>query len=316
MRIAFTSCHFTRVFVQQPVWTWIAQLNPDHLVLLGDKFYLDLNGPQHPEAMTDDEFAQHQFALYGELIAQGEFAALAATLPGRVHALWDDHDFLWNDACGAEVHPLHSGKVRLSTAFLEVFRAALAQGLAPGSFPAVYNDARFWDAAQPPLATPSLALAPDLWLHLSDGRTFRTRTWGVRESRRTLLGAAQRDRFTQAITAQPQALHLFASGSTVAGWQRYATDLAWLEGLAANQRMLVLSGDIHRNRLDAFYTGGFPLHEATASGAAVRDAVVVGAHRENFGILDIDPMQVTISLFRRGQPEDQRVLDRHTWLPV
>ena len=304
------------MFAQQPVWTWIAQLNPDHLVLLGDKFYLDLNGPQHPEAMTDDEFAQHQFALYGELIAQGEFAALAATLPGRVHALWDDHDFLWNDACGAEVHPLHSGKVRLSTAFLEVFRAALAQGLAPGSFPAVYNDARFWDAAQPPLATPSLALAPDLWLHLSDGRTFRTRTWGVRESRRTLLGAAQRDRFTQAITAQPQALHLFASGSTVAGWQRYATDLAWLEGLAANQRMLVLSGDIHRNRLDGFYTGGFPLHEATASGAAVRDAVVVGAHRENFGILDIDPMQVTISLFRRGQPEDQRVLDRHTWLPV
>jgi alkaline phosphatase D len=316
MRIAFTSCHFTRVFAQQPVWTWIAQHNPDHLVLLGDKFYLDLLGPQHPDAMSDDAFAQHQFALYGELIAQPEFAALAAALPGRVHALWDDHDFLWNDACGAEVHPLHSEKVHLSTAFLEAFRAALAQGLAPGSFAAVYNDARFWDAAQPPLATPSLALAPDVMLHLSDGRTFRTRTWGVRESKRTLLGAAQRDRFMQAISAQPQALHLFASGSTVAGWQRYATDLAWLESLAANQRLLVLSGDIHRNRLDAFYTGGFPLHEATASGAAVRDAVVIGAHRENFGLLDIDALQVTISLFKRGQAEDQRVLDRHTWLPV
>lgn len=316
MRIAFASCHFTRVMPQQPVWTWIAQHAPDHLVLLGDLFYLDVLGPQPPQQMTDDEFAQHLFALYGELIAQPEFAALVGTLPGRVHAIWDDHDFLWNDAMGAEAHPLHTEKVRLSTAFREVFRGALAQGLAAGSFPAPYNDARFWDPAQPELATPSLPLAPDLWLHLSDGRTHRTRTWGLRESKRTILGEAQRVRFTQAVTAAPQALHLFASGSTAAGYQRYQRDLDWLEGLAANQRMLVLSGDIHRNRLDAFYTGGFPLHEATSSGAAVRDAVLVGAQRHNHGLLEIDAQAVTIRLFKRDQEEQRRVLDRFTWLPV
>ncbi|MFO1217966.1 MAG: hypothetical protein U1E89_06215 [Burkholderiaceae bacterium] len=316
MRIAFTSCHFTRVFAQQPVWGWIAQQQPDHLLLLGDKFYLDVAGPAHPEAMTDLEFAQHQLDLYAELVAQPEFAALVAALPGRVHTIWDDHDFLWNDACGANVHPLHSEKLRLSTALLEAFRAALAQGLAGAAFPPAIDDAALWNAAQGPLAAPSIALAPDVWLHLSDGRTNRTRTWGVRESRRTILGAAQRDAFTQAVTAQPQALHLFASGSTVAGWQPYATDLAWLEGLAANQRLLVLSGDIHRNRLDAFYTGGFPMHEATSSGAAVRDAVVVGAQRRNFGLLDIDALQLTIRLYRSNQLEMQRTLDRHTWLPV
>src|SRR5690606_20184796 len=131
-------------------------------------------------------------------------------------------------------------------------------------------------------------IEPDLWLHLSDGRTHRTRTWLLQESRRTLLGAAQRNAFSAVINAESQAVHLWASGSTVAGYQRYTHDLAWLKELASRQRMLVLSGDIHRNELDAFYTGGFPLHEATSSGAGVRDAVVVGTSLQNYGVLDID----------------------------
>lgn len=317
MRIAFASCMFTRACPSQPVWGQIAQQAPDHLVLLGDATYLDVAGPPQPQTMGDDEFAQHLFALYGELLAQPEFAALIGALPaGSVHAIWDDHDFLWNDARGAEERTLHGEKIRLSTAFHEQFRATLAAGLAPGSFPAAYDDARFWDPLQPPLATPSLQLDADLWLHLSDGRTHRTRTWLLAESRRTMFGKAQRDAFAQAIGAQPQAVHLWASGSTLAGYQHYARDQAWLLGLAANQRMLVLSGDIHRNRLDAFYTGGWPLHEATSSGAAVRDAVVVGALRQNYGLLDVDAQQVAIRLFRSGALEQQRTLSRQSWLPI
>lgn len=317
MRIAFTSCMFSRVFGQQPVWGHIAQQAPDHLVLLGDCLYLDIRAPMAPQLMSDNEFSQHLFALYGELIAQPDFTALVqAMTPGTVHAIWDDHDFLWDGANGAEVHPAHSEKVRQSTAFFEAFRAALAQGLAPGSFPANLQDGRFWNLAQPELSTPSLALAPDVMLHLSDGRTHRTDTWRRRESRRTMLGQAQRDRFAQAITAAPNALHLWASASTYAGYLHYPRDLAWLEGLAANQRMLMLSGDIHRNRFDGFYTGGFPLHEATSSGAAVRDAVEVGAERQNHGLLDIDTSTVTVRVFKRGVEEDRRDYDRTTWLPA
>lgn len=316
MRIAFVSCAFTRVFANQPVWTHIAQQAPDHLVLLGDSTYFDLTGVR-PQDMSDDAFAQHVFQLYGEVMAQPEFAALVSGLPpGSVHSIWDDHDFLWNDAMGAEERVVHGEKIRLSTAFHEAFRAALAAALAPGSFPNAYNDPVFWDPNQPPLRTPSLPLDADLWLHLSDGRTHRTRTWLLSESKRTLFGKAQRDAFTQAITAQPQALHLWASGSTVAGYQRYTRDLQWLEALAAGQRMLMLSGDIHRNQLDAFYTGGWPLHEATSSGAAVRDAVLVGAERQNHGVLDIDAQHVAISLYKRGRLDERRVLSRQTWLPV
>lgn len=318
MRIAFASCLFNRVFAQQPVWARIAQQAPDHLVLLGDSYYLDVKGPKPPQDMLDFEFAQHLFQLQNEALAQPDFAALVAALPpGHVHAIWDDHDFLWNDVQGVEaLAQQHGEKIRISTAFFEAFRAALAQGLAAGSYPAIVNDARFWDTAQPELTTPSIALAPDLWLHLSDGRTHRTRTWRLRESQRTIFGAAQRDRFAQAVVAQPQALHLWASGSTIGGYQHYPLDLDWLEGLAANQRLLVLSGDIHRNRLDGFFTGGYPLHEATSSGAAVRDAVAIGAERQNYGLLDIDANTVTIRLFKREHLEEQRVLDRQTWLPV
>jgi alkaline phosphatase D len=317
MRIAFVSCCFDRVFSSQPVWMNIAAQAPDALVLLGDSTYFDIEAPCHPADMNDFAFAQHAHSRYVDLMAQPDFAALVNALPpGSVHAIWDDHDFLWDGVCGADVHPVHTEKVRLSTAFFEAFRCALAQRFVPGSFPASYNDAAFWNLGQPPLTTPSIALAPGLHLHLSDGRTHRTRTFLLQESKRTLLGPAQKNRFAMAMQAAPNDIHLFASGSTVAGYERYPGDVSWMKGLAANHRMLVLSGDIHRNQLDAFYAGMFPLHEATSSGAAVRDAVVIGAERRNYGILDVDADSLTIRLYKKNKLELQRTLDIATWLPV
>ena len=167
MRIAFTSCICTPYFQDQPVWEWIAERRPDHLVLLGDSIYLDVaKGGGHPQQMSDHQFARHLFALYKELLAQPQFAALVRLLgTGRVWTVWDDHDFLWNDANGAEASatPVHRDKVRLSTAFHEAFRNSLAAGLAPGSFPDAYNRAEFWNPAQPPLSTPSVELASTSW---------------------------------------------------------------------------------------------------------------------------------------------------------
>jgi alkaline phosphatase D len=317
MRIAFASCLFTRVFSQQPVWDDIRALKPDALVLLGDSTYFDLKTDLHPELMDDPTFAHHLHGLYAELLAQPQFARLVQGLPkGRVFTVWDDHDFLWNDALGAEAHPLHTSKVRLSTAFHEAFRAALAKGLGVGSFPATSGNAKFWNPAQPALSTPSVALSPTLQLHLSDGRTFRTRTWLLAEKKRAVLGAAQRARFAAAMATKPDAVHLFASGSTFAGYQRYPTDCAWLLTQAARHRVLMLSGDIHRNALDAFHTAGFPLHESTSSGAAVKDAVVIGRALSNFGLLDVDQHSVTTRLFSYGKETQRRTLNKATWLPA
>jgi alkaline phosphatase D len=320
MRIAFVSCMLTTMYPDQPVWDWIASQQPDRLLLLGDSTYFDIDTATHPKDMPDWEFAQHAFQRYAELIAQPRFAALVGSMPaGTVDAIWDDHDFLWNDATGGDrnMRIMQGGKMRISTAFLEAFRAALNQQLAAGSFPADATDAAFWNSNQPTLATPSLQLEPDLFLHLSDGRTHRTSTFLVADSKRTIFGDTQKNTFTQVIVAAPQAVHLWASGSTMAGYQKYSKDVAWLMGLAAQQRMLMLSGDIHRNALDAFTNGPnmFPLHEATSSGAALKDAVVAGAVRQNFGIVDIGPQQVDINLYNRNKLESSRTIFRQTWLP-
>lgn len=324
MRIAFASCMHSKVFPAQPVWDWIAATQPDHLVLLGDSIYLDVDaGGPPPQQIGDNDFAKRLFALYNAQMAQSSFRALVQGMrKNTVWSIWDDHDFLWDNALGAEAtaDPVQEGKVRLSTAFQEAFRRALANQLSPGSFPASYNDAVFWDANQPPLTTPSVSLPDDVWLHLSDGRTHRTRTFLYPANKRTLLGVQQKNDLAAAFKATaPGSVNLFASGSTVASYKTdYANDWNWLAALAATRRTLVLSGDIHRNESDAFFTRGFPLHEATSSGAAVKDAVVAGKTRRNFGLVDIDPLHVQFRLFAGNTEETRysRKLARATWLPV
>lgn len=317
MRVAFTSCMSSRVVPDQPVWDWIRHRAPDVLVLLGDSIYADLRTPQHPKDMDEMGFATHMHRLYNELFDQAQFARLVRTMPAHsVHAIWDDHDFLWDDALGAEMDPVYSGNVRVSTALFEAFRATLAARLDRTQFPASAGDPRLWNPAQKQLSTPSVRLQNDLWLHLSDGRTHRTRRIFIAPDRITVFGAAQRAQLETAILQAPNALHLFASGSTVGGIQRYQTDLRWLLGTAAQQRMLVLSGDVHFNNLDAFYTGGWPLHEATSSGAGIRAGVDIGQPLNHFGLLEVAASRVTIELFKDNQVELRRVLDRSSWLPV
>lgn len=321
LRIAFASCMCTSVSKEQPVWNDIAAWQPDHLLLLGDSVYLDIGAATPPQQMDANTFAAWLLDRYRAQLAVKSFAALVRGLPadGRVHSIWDDHDFLWDNACGAQVaqRPEHAGKVALSTAFQVAWRRTLSARLAPGSFPQQVNDPAFWPQPPRPLEVPSLALADDVRLHLSDGRTWRTDNSIFGPAHRELLGAAQRQRLTQAfLQAPPDALHLFASGSTFAGYKRYEDDTHWLLDVAAEHRTLVLSGDIHRNEFDAFHTGGFPLHEATSSGAAVKLAVVVGPLRRNFGLLDIFDDRVHVRLFDKNGLEDERVLSRATWLPV
>jgi len=321
MKIALASCVCTHVFKDQPVWEHIAAAQPDFLVLLGDSLYLDINPAVHPEQLDDDGFGKLLHKRYTELLKQKQFVALVRQLgPGRVFSIWDDHDFLWNDAAGAAYRnvPLQRNKIRLSTAFHEAFRQALALGLPSKCFPTVYSDPVFWNPHQPALRTDSIALSDQIVLHLCDVRSFRTNTFLVPESKRTILGAEQRRQIEAALlSSAPDAIHLLASGSTLAAWKRYAKDLGWLHGLAKEHRMIVLSGDIHRNDVDAFYTGGFPLHEVTSSGAAVRDAVTIGAQQQNFGFVEISGTDTIARLFHFNAREKflDRDFDNATWLP-
>ncbi|MGS1108318.1 hypothetical protein ACVCNH_18835 [Achromobacter anxifer] len=324
MRIAFASCIATNVFNDQPVWDWIGEQAPDHLVLLGDSLYLDIYAEEavHPKEMEVDAFARHAFSRYGELLHQAQFSRLVKSLPaGCVWTTWDDHDCLWNDVLGAVAResPAQAPKLRFSTALHEAFRRTLKKGMTAGSFPNAYNAPVLWKENQPPLESPSIKLSHDVMLHLADVRSWRTGTWLISDEKRTILGAQQRAGFQAEMGLAPDAIHLFASGSTCADYKvGYAADWKWLLGQAAVCKMLVLSGDIHRNESDAFFTAGWPLHEATSSGAAVKYAVTTGETYRNYGLVDIDEEHVAFSFFAENKLESlhSRKLSRRTWLPV
>jgi alkaline phosphatase D len=315
----------TRVFEKQPVWDQIAALNPDYLVLLGDSIYIDINvevAPSDPSEMDEVTFGQHVFSLYTELIHQPQFSNLVKKMPaGRVFSIWDDHDFLWNDMYGAsaEGKPIQREKVRITTAFQKAFRSALAQSFAENSFPNSYDDSVFWDQGEPPLATPSIELGEDVWLHLCDARSFRTSKNFVAKDKRTILGSVQRQKVEAAVTAAvkaaPNSVHLIASGSTLASWNKYPQDMQWLLQLASANRLMVLSGDIHKNHRDLFQTAGLPLHELTSSGAAIRSLVVIGDEQQNFGYIDIDASKIDARFFHFGQRQTalDRTYDRGSW---
>ena len=316
MKIAFTSCMSFTVFAQQPVWDQIAAQRPDRLLLLGDSVYIDAPpypiNITHPKQLAPVDFLQHVLARWRTQLDQPQFRALVRAVP--TDAIWDDHDFLWDESYGegAIDKRIYKENIRVSRALFNAFRRTLDERLAPGSFPSEYNDAVINQPDEPPPGYRHRVLAPDLHLHLTDGRSWRIG--------RNLLGADQRAQIEAKLAAAPDAVHLVASGSVVqadddARWAQF-DDHAWLLGLARKHKILVLSGDIHANRFKSTNLGdGRWLHDATASGAAVCKLVGVGSKCQNYGLLTTDPATLRLDFFSHGTPDSvgSWAIDRQTW---
>jgi alkaline phosphatase D len=162
----------------------------------------------------------------------------------------------------------------------------------------------------------SLPLQDDVWLHLTDGRSLRTSTWLVPQDRRVLLGRPQLDAVATAMAGTaPGTVHLLASASAGTDWHHYLRDWSALGELAARHRLLMLSGDLRRNAFASHIDRpmGWPLHEATSSGAAVRDALLYGAELANFALAEIDAAEVRLRFFDREGEAATRLIARDRW---
>lgn len=316
MKLAFTSCMSSTVFVQQPVWDQIAAQQPDRLLLLGDSIYIDAgpyaNQAQHPKEMPPVEFLMHLLARWKLQFDQPQFRALVKAVP--TDAIWDDHDFLWDECCaeGAIGKKVYAENIRISRALFNAFCRTLAARLAPGSFPEAYNDWAINQPNEPPPGYQCRSLADDLKLHLTDGRSWRIG--------KDLLGAAQRAQIEAKLAESPNAVHLLASGSVVNNdsgerWNTF-NDFAWLLTQARKYKIVVLSGDIHANRFKSIDLGGGRwLHDATASGAAICKLVSIGSKCQNYGLLSTDPAHLRLDFFSHGTPDSvgSWAIDRTTW---
>lgn len=304
MKIAFTSCASVDLVPDQPIWDDIRASAPDHVVLLGDNLYNDVPdfSISRLQEMSDWEFAEHLFVRYQRQLSQPRFRKLVAAPGITLHAIWDDHDFAWNDADGARMlaDPKQADKVKISTSYMRAFRRALtAKDL--GAFPSSPGAAELWaDYAAPafqPLGAQSIKLEADgrAWLHLTDGRTLRKKP--------EILGAQQRAQLDAAFAAHPGALHIIASGVTFSqgdGWHKYPTDRHWLASAAGDHGWLMLSGDIHSNGLlEHKLSAKGRLVEATASGAAIHaylNGLIKGPEVRNHGMLEIAPDDIRVRL--------------------
>lgn len=315
MRIAHTSCFSPTVFPLQPVWRQILAARPDLLVLTGDSVYIDENPiPEHPKRLSDFEFLGVVAAKYRRQLAQPDFVAVIAQVP--TVAIWDDHDFLWNEhyAEKAIKRKVYAGLIRASRALFNAFCEHLE---GRQTFPSGDSDARLWRPDEPPPGYRHLAFNPDgqppVHLHLTDGRSWRLE--------RTLLGVEQRAQIEAAMDAAPaDSVHLLASGSVIEAhkgesWVGFE-DLAWLRTLAGRHRIACLSGDVHAIDFHALpLDGGRWLYDFTASGAAIRRAISAGSECQNFGLIDIDAQRLTASWLQFGQPAalGPVAIDRASW---
>ena len=315
MKIAFTSCMSFTVFAQQPVWDQIAARKPDRLLLLGDSIYIDaapFPNNEHPKKASAYDFLLHLLERWRLQLDQPQFRALVKAVP--TDAIWDDHDFLWNEHFEekAIAKKIYTDHVRITRALFNAFCRTLDARLAEGSFPTAYNDAAINQPNEPAPGYKYRSLEPELKLHLTDGRSWRLG--------KDMLGADQRAQIAARMAEAPNAAHLLASGSVVraesdARWQDFA-DYAWLQDLARRFKILVLSGDIHGNRMASLDLGhGRWLHDATASGAAIQMLIALGAKCENYGLLSTDAKTLRLDFFSHGTPDSvgSWAIDRETW---
>lgn len=351
MRIVFTSCCDQIHDDQQRAWEVVADQRPDHLVLLGDNIYMDYKSRKHryrngePKNAPPHEFAAEMHKRYARQWAVPSFAR-AVRAAGRVHAIWDDHDFGWNNATGAgaaKETAMPADRRRLSRALFDEFRRALDER--PNEY---WGNPRPDGVVKPEEDLGTIAktvdLEPGVRLHLLDGRSFRG------DDGKGLLGEAQKIDLAAALLPMPgqqrppdaaalePGINLIASGTTLEDWQAQG-DFDWLRAHANAHRMLVLSGDIHEPRFsldgvvfdpssssDVLKTGESlegRLLEATASALAQPGgklsgfiSAAVGKKSEVFGLLDVGAERLKISLWHKGQVVQQQSIDRLRWAAV
>ena len=317
MRLVFLSCMTPRLVKPQPVWDHVAALAPDVLLLLGDNVYLDVPDTwiDDLKAMSTDAFAAHLLGRYREQLAEPGFAALVRNPAIRKFAIWDDHDFLWNNANGGDLvaEPDARAKMQVTTNVMRIFREVLATH-DPARWPADTTDARLWQGVnQPGFAwlghRAEVLEAGRTVLHLTDGRSFR--------KKKVLLGDEQRAAMAAAVANDPKALHIVASGlpfhpASGDGWHKAPADHDWLLDQAGARGWLMLSGDKHKNDVAEFATpAGGKLVDATSSGAAIRVIkgipVITGKEICLYGVADITANQVALSF---GDGADRSELTR------
>ena len=298
LRIAFTSCSHIEFRPEQPAWNIIAAADPHLLLLLGDTVYMSYE-PSDPWDFDRLD------ALYAKQLAHPAFKNLIQRQPTL--AIWDDHDFGIDDACGADHAGYRDESLRL---FLKHMMPVQARR--PEDRQRVFGR---YDGL------------PGLRVLMLDERYWREKV-RAGETGRTMLGPDQEKWLHDELADDAgDEITIICSGSTVdhgglsesmRDYEPFFTDFK--KACSRRGRTLLLSGDIHYNRFDTHpvdsakgLSSGLAFHEATASGSAHR---TYKTHRllNNWGLLTVTAKEVRVDFFAGDFAGERHwIIDRATW---
>lgn len=303
-RIAFTSCIRYEAFPNQLRWRDVKNANPDHLLLLGDQIYMDYGlwpfsqeWNEKPKTYSAADFESIMDSKYRAQCNEPNFLELKKSIKsrnGRICAIWDDHDFAWNNARGAEV--LEPKR----TISLKLFKKWFP--------PAQDRPDEIYQAFDTGLAR---VIMLDVRSH---SRKPIKRLFGkTKPSKESyLLGKLQFEFLENELeTASEKPFTLICSGLTLRygeeNWIEYPNDFFRLIDAIRNskKRIIFLAGDIHKNALVP-PSEKIPFYEVISSGFAVNylGLGIPQDDRNNWGLLDLSESgSATVTLYRHGVPD-------------
>ena len=292
----------------QPVWGQITdqhrQRKLDAMLLLGDQVYSDYSPGIRPKTLKPALFHDLMYTMYqGQYNAVTGFKKLFESLKNsntKIGAVWDDHDFGYNNGSGLE--PLFLNKLGSTKVLFEQFVATLS------SPTAIYPPKPVLPTVQPTTGIERIAnpiqLGSDVEIVLLDGRFYRSVDQGKNGE---LLGQKQwRELKDKLENWDSKKLLIVCLGSTYSvggllsdqSWmnKRAGVPYAYFDeftALAKSKRIIFLSGDIHKNKF--IDHGGFC--EVISSGAYLPRE----GDKSRFGLLDIYADRVEVKLFEGNQ---------------
>lgn len=281
-KVAIASCCKVQMQNEQPAWADIEAENPDFVLLLGDNAYMRNSRWDHDGL---EKRYQQQFA-------EPNFKSLTDNVPYM--AIWDDHDFGVNDSRGAEIS--HWKREKSRKLFHEYMGGAINDNR-----PEVYCSHEI----------------DDIKVIMLDVRYYRQRAHPSRPWA-TLLGGEQEEWLWRQLDHNKK-YTLIGSGTCIrdgADRETYRDFKNFYgkfkEELAKRERVLFVSGDIHRNKFRTHSLGdGKKFHEAISSGIGRKETlgswprIRYGDPLNNYGIINFGSTRVNVSL--RGRKSNHQI---------
>lgn len=307
MRIAFTSCFRYEAFPEQPSWKKIEEQDPDFLFLLGDSIYMDYGLAlfsdeyvKKPKKYSNKKFEEVMLHKYeNQFYKVADFVQLVNKMRAKngFFAIWDDHDFAWDNAKGALVS---IEKKEISTRLFHQFLNCSTNGTK------VYYH----------VDTP---MARVIFLD--------NRTDAEQEGIDSKLLSDEQFAFIEEKLRHDREYTLICGGLTLSrgheNWSKYPSQLMRLCRLIENvPKVFFLSGDIHYNDFVPPHTLTFEDNkfvtppQLISSGLAINYVgLSIGLDdRHNWAILDLQKDSARITYYKRDKEQVGLSEEANAWI--